>query len=384
MNFELTKEQKALQKAAWEFADGEFDKEYALECELNHRYPKELHQKACELGFIGMHFPEEYGGQGYGLFESVLVFETLCRKDPGLGVAIGISAFGSQFILRFGTDEQKKAYLPKVVSGELIMGAAFTEPDHGSDITDVATTAVRDGDEFVVNGVKTFITNGLQAGAIVFLCKTDPNANPPMKGLSSILIETNRDGFEATDVGPKMGLKMTSTAEISLKNVRVPVTNVIGQINRGFYQSLEFFDETRIEVAAQALGSAQAAYDRVLNYVKQRQQFGRRLADFQITQHKIADMATKIETARLLTYKAAWTYDNKGLNPMLASMAKLYAARVGVEVADEAIQIFGGYGYLLENEVERIYRDTRITEIYEGTKEVQKNTIAAYLLGKNL
>ncbi len=383
MDFELTKEQKAIQKAAWEFAEGEFTKEYALECETNHRYPSELHKKACQLGFIGMAVPEEYGGQGYGLLETMLVFEALCRKDPGLGVAVGLCAFGSQFVLRFGNEEQKKTYLPKVCTGEMTFGAAFTEPDHGSDITDVATTAIRDGDEFVVNGVKTFITNGLSADAIVFLCKTDPVANPSHKGLSSILIETNRPGFEATDVGPKMGLHMTTTAEISLKNVRVPVTNVIGQVGRGFYQSLEFFDETRIEVAAQALGSAQAAYDRALAYVKQREAFGRRLAEFQITQHKIADMATKIETARLLTYKAAWNYDQKGYNPVLASMAKLYAARIAVEVADEAIQMFGGYGYLLENEVERIYRDVRITEIYEGTREVQKNTIAAYLLGKN-
>jgi len=241
---------------------------------------------------------------------------------------------------------------------------------------------VREGDEYVINGVKTFITNGLQASVIAVLCKTDPNASPTHRGMSMILVETDRPGFEATDIGQKMGIRMTSTTEIALKNVRVPVTNLIGAENRGFYLALEFFDETRIDVAGQGIGGAQAAFDRVLSYVKQRRQFGQRLADFQITQHKIADMSTKIETARLLTYKAAWTYDHKGLNPLLASQAKLWAARVGVEVADEAIQIFGGYGYLLENEVERIYRDLRITEIYEGTREIQKNTIAAYILGK--
>lgn len=378
----MTREQKAIQKAAWQFAQGEFTREYALECELSHRYPAKAHRKACELGLFGVHFPEEYGGQGYGLLENVLVIEALCRKDPGLGMTITSCQFGSQFIAKFGTEEQKATILSKVAAGEWIMGAAFTEPDHGSDITDMNTTAVRDGDEYVVNGVKTFITNGLNGHAIVFLVKTDPDAQPSYRGLSNILIETDRPGFEATDVGHKMGLRMQTTAEIALKDVRVPASNLIGQENRGFHQSLSFFDETRIDVAAKALGAAQGAFDRALDYAKQRQQFGRRLVDNQAIQHKIADMATKIETARLLVYKAAWTHDNRGVDPKLASMAKMYAARVAVEVAEEAIQIMGGYGYLTENEVERIYRDVRVTEIYEGTREVQKNTIASYIVGK--
>ncbi len=382
MDFELTREQKAIQKAAWDFAEGSFDKEYALQCELNHRYPTEAHRKACELGLFGIHFPEAYGGQGYGALEHVLVIEALCRKDPGLGMTITSCMFGSQFIAKFGTEEQKKRILPRVASGEMIMGAAFTEPDHGSDITDVSTRAVRQADEYVVDGVKTFITNGLNGHAFVVLCKTDPNASPTYRSLSTILIESARPGFEATDVGPKMGLRMQTTAEIALKGVRVPVSNLIGQEGRGFHQSMAFFDETRIDIAAKALGAAQGAFDRVLGYVKQRRQFGKRLADFQITQHKIADMALKIETARLLTYKAAWTHDSKGANPLQASMAKLHAARIAVEVAEEAVQIFGGYGYLTENEVERIYRDARITEIYEGTREIQKNIIASHILGK--
>src|SRR3990170_3215550 len=238
MNFELTKEQKAIQKAAWEFADGEFDKEYALECELAHRYPTEKHKKAAELGFIGMNFPEEYGGQGYGILESVLVLEQFMRKDSGVGHAVTICQFDSQFILRWGTEEQKKKWLPLVASGKVITGAAFTEPDHGSDITDVDTTAVREGDEYVINGVKTFITNGLQASVIAVLCKTDPNASPTHRGMSMILVETDRPGFEATDIGQKMGIRMTSTTEIALKNVRVPITNLIGAENRGFYLAL--------------------------------------------------------------------------------------------------------------------------------------------------
>lgn len=382
MNFELTKEQRAIQKAAREFAEGEFDKDLAIECELNHKFPRDLWKKACELGFVCINYPEEYGGQGYGLMEQVLVIEELCRKDSGLGIAIILAAFGSDLILRYGSDEQKRKWLPRVAAGQAISAGAFTEPDHGSDITQITTTAVRQGDEWVINGTKMFITNGSIADFVIVLCQTDPDASPSYKGMSTILVETNRPGFEAAEVGVKMGLKMTSTAQLSFNNVRVPLSNLVGKENLGFHQALEFFDSVRVGVAAQAVGTAQGAFDRALAYAKQRRQFGRRIADFQAIQHKLADMATKIETARLITYKAAWTVDQGRIDPKLSSMAKLYAARAAVEVCEEAVQIFGGYGYMLENEVERFYRDARITEIYEGTREIQKNTIAAYLVGK--
>ncbi len=382
MDFELSKEQKALQKAAWEFAQGEFDREYALECDRKHRFPIEVYKKACELGLIGVHFPEEFDGQGYGVLENALVVEALCRKDPGLGIALHLRSFGSEIILRWGTEEMKRKILPAVVAGDVATGAAFTEPDHGSDISDLETTAIRDGDEWVLNGVKTFITNGLDAQYITVLAKSDPSARPAHRGMSMILIETAQKGYQATDLGEKMGQRMMATTEVVLKDVRAPLANLVGKENQGFYQTLEFFDEARVLIAAQALGGAQAAFDRALAHVKQRRQFGRRLADFQVTQHKIADMATKIESARLLTYKAAWVCDHKGGNPMLTSMAKYYAARAATEVAEEAVQLFGGYGYFTDNEVERIYRDLRVTEIYEGTKEIQKNTIASALLGR--
>ena len=381
MDFDLTPEQQALQKAAREFAEGEFDLEYALECDRQRRYPREVQQKAARVGLVGVQFPVEYGGGGYGLLEEVLVIEALCRKDPGLGVAVGLSTLGCQFIAGLGTEEQKRSILPRVASGEMITAVAFTEPDHGSDITDLTTTALRDGDRFVVNGVKTFITNGLEAQVAVLLCKTDPSARPGYRGLSLILVGTDRPGFEAADLGAKMGQKMLPTAEIALKNVVVPASNLVGQENRGFYHSMDFFNQSRIDIAAQAIGAAQAAYDRAVNHVRNRRQAGKRLADFQATQHKVADMATKIEMARLMTYRAAWSHDHLGPNPTLASMAKLAAARVAVEVAEETIQLYGGYGYLEDNEVERIYRDVRVMEIYEGTREIQKNTIAAQLLG---
>ncbi len=382
MNFELTQEQKDIQKAAREFAQGEFEKEKILEWEQTHAFPKELWKKACKLGFTGIHYPEEYGGQGYGVTENILIVEEFCRKDSGVGIALSLVDFSSEVVLRFGTHEQKKKYLIPVAKGEFISAGAYTEPDHGSDITLMSTTATKQGDSFLINGTKTFITNGSIADFFIALCQTDPNAKPPYRGQCTILIDKGTKGLEATEIMPKMGIRMTSTAELSFSDVRVPLANLLGEENKGFYQVLEFFDESRIEIAAQALGIAQGAFDRALDYTKQREQFGRKLVDFQITQHKLADMATKVETARLLVYKAAWNYDQKRIDPKLTSMAKMFAGRVAVEVADEAIQLFGGYGYITEYEVERFYRDAKITEIYEGTKEIQKNTIASALIGK--
>jgi len=382
MDFELNMEQKEIVKAAREFAEGEFDPQLAMELEKTHQFPFDIHRKACQLGFIGIHFPEEYGGQGYGIFENALIVEEFCRKDSGLGSALILSDFSSEVVMRFGSDEQKKTYLPKVASGDYISGGGYTEPDHGSDITFMNTTAVREGDEYVVNGSKTFITNGGIAYFLVVLCQTDENASPPYRGQSTFIVPTNTEGFEAVEIEDKMGLKMTSTAEIYLNNVRIPAGSLIGKEGRGFYQVLEFFDESRVEIAAQALGIAQGALDRTVAYIKERTQFGKKIAAFQVSQHKIADMATRVELARLIVYKSAWNYDQGRIDPKLTSMAKMTAARTAVEVADEAIQMHGGYGYIMEHEVERFYRDAKITEIYEGTREIQKNTIASSIVGR--
>lgn len=382
MDFELTKSQKEIQKAAREFARGEFDKELALELDRRHEFPTQIWKKACDLGFVGVHFPEEYSGQDLGVLENIIIADEFCARDSTIGSAIILSGFASECVLRFGSEELKQKFLPAVVEGQMLCGGAFTEPGHGSDITSLDTIAVRDGDEWVINGTKTFITNGGLAGFYSVMCQTDSECQPSYRGISLILVEAERKGVTATDVGDKMGIHMMATAELNFKDVRVPASNLIGEEGKGFYQVLEFFDESRILVAAQALGIAQGAYDRALAYVKEREQFGRKIAQFQVTQHKLADMATKIELARLITYKAAWNYDQGRIDPKLTSMAKMYAARTAVEVADEAIQLLGGYGYMTEYEVERFYRDAKITEIYEGTKEIQKNTIASAILGK--
>jgi alkylation response protein AidB-like acyl-CoA dehydrogenase len=382
MDFELTEEQKDIQKAVREFAQGEFDKEKILEWEQTHTFPKEIWKKACKLGFIGLHFPEEYGGQGYGITENMLMVEEFCRQDSGVGIALSLADFSSEVILRFGTPEQKKKYILPVTRGEFISAGAYTEPDHGSDITLLSTTAKKEGDAFLINGTKTFITNGTLADFFIVLCQCDSSVIPSYRGQCTLIVEKGTQGFEATEIVPKMGIRMTSTGELSFSDVRVPGTNLIGKENAGFYQVLEFFDESRIEIAAQALGIAQGAFDRALDYVKKREQFKKKLVEFQITQHKLADMATRIEVARLITYKAAWNFDQRGIDPKLTAMAKWFTAKTAVEVADEAIQMLGGYGYLTEYEVERFYRDAKITEIYEGTREIQKNTIASALIGK--
>ena len=382
MEFELSKTQKDIQKAVKDFTKGEFDKELALELDKKHEFPRKIWQKAGDLGLIGVHFPEKYSGQGLGSMEDILVIEELCRSDSTIGSAVALSSFASELIMHYGSDEQKEKWLTQVAEAKTLSAGAFTEPDHGSDITFMDTTAVKEGNEWVINGAKTFITNGGLAGFYSVMCQTDTEAKPSYRGISIILVEADREGLTTVDLGDKMGINMMATAEVVLKDVRVPLSNLIGEENKGFYHVLHFFDESRIQVAAQALGTAQGAYDRALDYVKKREQFGKKIAQFQVTQHKLADMATKIELARLMTYKAAWNFDQGRIDPKLTSMAKMVAARAAVEVADEAIQLHGGYGYMKEYEVERFYRDAKITEIYEGTREIQKNTIASAVLGK--
>ncbi len=380
MDFELTTEQKDIQEAARKFAKGEFTRELALKHEEEHSFPRELWQKACGLGFIGLHFPADTGGAGLNVIENVLVVEEFCRRDSGLGTALALSDFASEIIMRHGSDEQKNKYLPAVASGKMISAGAFTEPNHGSDITRMDTRAVKDGDEWVINGTKTFITNGQIADFYIVLCQTDAEAQPSYRGMATILVDKGAKGLTTEDVGAKMGIKMTSTAQVSFDEVRVPAKNLIGKDGKGFYQVLEFFDESRVEIAATALGIAQGAFDRAIDYAMEREQFGKPLVKFQVTQHKLADMATSIEAARLFTYKAAWNFDQGRIDPKLTSMAKYVAAKAAVSVADEAIQILGGYGYCTEYEVERFYRDAKIAEIYEGTKEIQKNTIAGQII----
>jgi len=380
MEFKLTPEQLEIKRAAREFAEKEITPELALEYDQKEEFPVELYKKAAKLGFTSMRIPCEYGGQGYGVLEDCIVVEELCRVDPGLGVAISLgNLMVPDVLLKHGTEEQKQKYIPPLANGEKIAAAAFTEPEHGSDITRMDTTAVKKGNEWVINGDKQFITNAPIADIFIILCQTDPDAKPSHRGQSLFLVEKGMQGLEATKLHGKMGIKSCVTGSLSLCDLRIPEINLVGELNKGFYYTLELFTGTRITVAAQAVGIAQGALEKALAYAKTRKQFGQPLINFQGVSFKIAEMAIKIEAARMLTYKAAWMYDHEKPNPVATSMAKAYASRVAMEVTDDAIQIFGGYGYLADYHVERFHRCAKITEIYEGTSEIQKLTIVNFL-----
>jgi len=378
MNFEFTEEQEEIRMAVREFAEKEFTPELAHECDRKEEFPMELYKKAAQLGFIGLHFEEEYGGQGYGLTELCLSIEELCRADSTLGTAILIGGFGSDMIHMFGTEEQMEKYLPKVASGEWIASGAFTEPARGSDITKVDTVAVKDDDGYTINGSKTLISNATIADFGVILCQTDPETSH--RGSSLLIVDKGTPGFDSNPLHGKMGIRAAVVGEYSFSDCKVPLDALIGVENMGFFHTLEFLDVGRVAVSAQALGMAQGAMEKAIAYAKERTQFGRPISDFQAIQHKIADMATQLEAARLMTYKAAWYIDQERIIPKWSCMAKNFATAVARRAVDEALQIFGGYGYLAEYDVERIYRDIRVTEIYEGTTEIQKNMVARFVL----
>ena len=381
MDFELTNEQKDIKKAAREFAEGMFP-EVAEECDLNETFPRTLWKKACDLGFIGVFIDEAYGGPGLGLMENVLIMEEFCRVDAGCGGVL-LTTLGSEFILLYGREEQKKKYLPGLTKGEAIMGMAITEPDAGSDVASVNTRARRMNDLYVINGNKMFITNGSIADFIVVLCLTNEDEKVKSKRHSAILIESNRKGFEANQLKRKLGMRASDTAEIHFSEVEVPLENLVGDVEgEGFYQLMAVFNRTRVTVAIINVGLAQGGLEKAISYAKQRKQFGIPIGSFQGIQFKLAEMASWIEAARTLCYKAAWMVDHGQIDPKLISMAKWFAGEVGVKVIDEVVQIHGGYGYLGEYGIERLYRDAKLAEIVEGTKEIEKLIIARELLGR--
>jgi alkylation response protein AidB-like acyl-CoA dehydrogenase len=379
MDFLLTKEQTDIIKAAREFAEGEFP-DRAREFDRTETFDEELWKKASDLGFVGMFIPEKYDGPGFGLFEFSLVHEEFWAVDPGCGLSILTSTFGSEMILLYGTEEQKKTYLSPLCTGKAISGCGITEPDAGSDVTQARTTAVKDGGYWVINGSKAFITNGNRANFIVVYCLTDPEQQKRHNRFSFIVVPTNIPGYKATKITGKMGVRASNTSQLFFNDVRVPLENLVGQQGRGFYQLMDFFNHTRVWVAAQGVGVARGAMDLAIRHVKKRTLFGQTLAKFQATQLKLAEMATRIEASRNLYYKAAWLIDHGTVKHDLIAMAKWYAGETAVWVANEAVQLHGGYGYIDEYDVQRFYRDAKIVEIYEGAKEVEKTIIAKELL----
>ncbi len=381
MDFEFTSEQKDIKKAARDFAMGEFA-DVARDYDLDETFPAEILNKARELGFLGLFVPEEYGGPGFGFFEHALVLEEFWKVDPGIGQQLCSVTFGAEELLLYGSEKQKKKYLPPIFEGEGIMGFAITEPDAGSDTASAITTAVRDGDDYLINGSKVMIGNGTVGTFLLVFCLTNPDEKSKTSRHSIIIIETDREGYDADKMKGKMGLRCSDTAMIYFNNVRVPRENLVGKEGDGFIQLMHFFDRSRAYVAAHGLGLAQGAMDMAVKQARQRRQFGQPIGAFQATQFKIAEMATKIESARNMVYKSAWLLDQGRPDTKLTAMAKLYASHVAVEVVDEALQIHGGYGYFNDNDIERFYRAAKVLEIYEGTKEIEKIVIAREILGK--
>lgn len=380
MDFTLSKEQRDIVRAARKFALGEFP-DRALEFDREETFDLELWRKACELGFVGVFIDPAYNGAGMGYLEHCLINEEFWAVDPGIGQAILSTTFGSELLLLFGSEDQKQLVLPRLVSGEAIISTAITEPDAGSDVTSATTRGVKEGDEWVINGTKMFITNGTIANYILVFCQTDPENPSRHERYSFILVPTDTPGYKSKKIKGKMGIRASDTAEISLHNVRVPLDNLIGKEGEGFHELMVFFNRTRLHICAQAVGLARGALEESVSHTKERHQFGAPLASFQVTQFKIAEMATWIRAARNLYYEAAWLVDKGKVDHALIAMAKWLSAEIAVRCTDEAVQMHGGYGYIDEFKVNRLYRAAKVLEIYEGTKEMEKTIISRAILG---
>lgn len=379
MDFNLSEEQIDIQKAAREFAQGEFDPEHALDLDRNCQFPLKIWKKACNLGFIGIHFPNRYGGQDLGLVENILIVEEFCRQHSGIGMALGLSDFGSEMILRFGNDDQKRRYLPPIATGESASSLAYMEQDQTNEFSAFNTVAIRNGDGYFINGKKLFVVNGTLSGPMVVLCQLN---NPEFDEQVALIVEKNSEGPAVSMMGGQMGMRMVPMVSLTFNNLKVPHENLIGDEGNGRFQFINFLNEMRIEVSAMGIGIAQGAFDLALTYSKQRVQFDQKIASFEAIRNKLADMVTRIEMARLLTYKAAWDFDQNGGNVMLNCMAKMISAETAFEVADDALHIFGGYGYIVENQIEHFYRDARMVNIFGEVGRTQKKLIANKVIGK--
>ncbi|OIP39519.1 MAG: hypothetical protein AUK25_10185 [Desulfobacteraceae bacterium CG2_30_51_40] len=388
MDFSLTKEQKDIKKAAAEFARGEFKTDLVLDCEANHRFPREIYKKAGELGFIGLDYPEDFGGGGLGIMENVLVIEEFCKADSGFGMALHLAFLPAKIVKIFGTPDQKRKFLSPLIKGDWVSAVSFTEPDHGSDLTRMETTLTELEDGYVLNGTKVFTTNGGYADFFIVLAQEDEAARPG-KGMTTILVERAPSSWlggslEINEIGGKMGLKMTSSSELVFKNLKLPKENILGERGRGLQNVLDFLDESRIEIGAQALGNCEGAFLKALNHAKKRIQFNKPIMDFQAIGHKLARMWSRIQSLKWLNYYGAWICDHKsdklsGTVPLFTSVIKHHVPETAKGIIDDAMTVFGGYGYFLDQEVERRYRDNRIVEVYEGTVEVQLNNITRIL-----
>jgi alkylation response protein AidB-like acyl-CoA dehydrogenase len=380
VEFEYTPEQVQLRKAVRQFAEAEIAP-HVMEWDEAQTFPLEVIHKLGELGYLGSIFPEELGGAGLGYIEYSIIIEELSRVDGSVGIIVAAhTSLCSNHIYKMGTDAQRQKYIPKLATGEWIGCWSLTEPEAGSDAAGTRTTAAVDENDgsWVINGSKTFCTNAHYAGVCVAMAVTDRAA--AQHGISAFLIDAGTPGFRCGKKENKLGLRASATGEVIFENCRLPQEQLLGKKNDGFVDSLKVLDGGRISIAALSIGMAQGAYDAALRYSKLRKQFGRPISEFQAIQHKLVDMAVDLDAARLLNYRAAWMLDNGQRVTRESAMAKLFASEAAVRIANEAVQIHGGYGFIKDYPVEKFYRDVKLCTIGEGTSEIQRLVIARQLL----
>ncbi|MGH9703973.1 MAG: acyl-CoA dehydrogenase [Candidatus Acidiferrales bacterium] len=386
MEFSLTDEQQQLRRTVRSFAEAEIHP-HVMEWDEASHFPAEIIPKMADLGFLGVFYPEKYGGAGMGYAEYAIIIEELSRVDGSIGLIVAAhNSLCTNHIYKFGNEDQRKKYVTLLAQGKKLGCWSLTEPHAGSDAGGTRTTAVRQGKDWILNGAKTFTTNGHYADVCVAMAVTDKSKGN--HGISAFVIEKGTPGFRPGKKENKLGMRASDTSEVVFHDCRVPAENLLGEEGEGFINSLQILDGGRVSIAALGLGMAQGAYEASVKYAKERKQFGKPIADFQAIQFKLADMATEIEAARLLTYQSAWLADRALAGDKTArftresSMAKLYAGEVAVRVANEAVQIFGGYGFIKDYPAEKFYRDVKLCTIGEGTSEIQRLVIARQLLGK--
>ncbi len=378
MDFYLTETQKQVKQLARDFAENEIAPN-VKKFDQSGEFPIELMKKLGEIGFLGITFPEKYGGAGLSYLDYVVIIEEISRVDPSIGLSVSAhNGLCTNHIFMFGSEEQKEKYLPDLCTGKKIGAWALTEPQAGSDAANLLTTAVKENNFYVINGNKIFTTHGGSAEVIVVMAVTDKSKGK--NGISAFIVERDYEGLIVGKKEDKLGMRASETCSLAFDNCKVPVENLIGEEGQGYKQAMEILAGGRIGIAALSVGLAQGALELSLKYAKERKAFGKYIAEFQAIQWKLADMATQIEAARLLTYKAAYLKDQGKDYSLYASMAKYYASEVAVKCANEAVQIFGGYGYVKEYPVEKLYRDAKLLTIGEGTSEIQKIIIANKIL----
>jgi len=378
MEFELSEEQKQIKMSVREFAEAEIAP-HVMEWDEAQHFPIELKPKLAELGLMGVIFPEEYGGAGMGYIEYATIIDELSRVDGSVGISVAAhNSLCSNHIYEFGNEEQKQKYLVPLARGEHLGAWGLTEPSAGSDASGTRSTAVRQGDGWIVNGSKNFITHAINADTCVAVAVTDRAQKS--RGITAFIFEKGMQGFSPSKKENKLGLRASETASVIFEDCHVPDANRLGEEGQGFINAMQILDGGRISIAALAVGIAQGAYESALRYSKERQQFGKPISEFQAIQFKLANMATQIDAARLLMYRAAWLKDQKRRVTKESSMAKLFASEMSVNVCEEAIQIHGGYGYTKDYPPEKYWRDSKLCTIGEGTSEIQRLIIARELL----